>query len=135
MGNNNLDKLSLDEIQKKLDSLENHRAALENALVEKRAQTKKELANEIKEMIGSKGYDLEEIIGMLSPRKRGAVGTRSKSNRSYTRYVDPANPDNIYIRGVLPGWMKEQMTEKGLEPKDKDDREKFKAKYLKVVAA
>jgi DNA-binding protein H-NS len=44
--------------------------------------------------------------------------------------VDPANPENIYVRGVLPRWMKEQMQANGLDPKSKDDRETFKQQHL-----
>jgi len=34
------------------------------------------------------------------------------------------------VRGVLPGWMKEQMVARGLDPKEKTDREAFKKQYL-----
>ena len=49
---------------------------------------------------------------------------------SFPGYVDPENPERVYVRGVLPGWMKALMTEKGYDPKDKASREAFKANVL-----
>jgi DNA-binding protein H-NS len=121
-------ELSLDEITQRLDNLESDRAALETALENKRQQSKKDLAVEIKDLIVSRGYDIAEIVEYLTPKRRGAG--RTKSNRSYIRYVDPANSGNVYVRGVLPKWMKDQMADKGLNPKKKADREAFKEQYL-----
>jgi DNA-binding protein H-NS len=53
---------------------------------------------------------------------------------SYATYVDPDNPSNTYVRGVLPGWMKDQMKATGFDPKNKEDRETFKQKHLKVAS-
>ena len=128
MSNENYSQLSEDEIQQRLSSIETDRYALEKALERKRQDSKKELAEEIRDMILSRGYELAEILQHVGPKKRGA--RKSKSGRSYTRYVDPANPENVYVRGVLPKWMKEQMAAQGLDPKNKDDREAFKEQYL-----
>jgi DNA-binding protein H-NS len=131
MGEHSIKDLSLAELQERLNNMENDRLQLERALSEKRQQGKHELAEEIKNLIQSKGYDITDIIEQLTPKKRG-VG-RGKSHRSYIRYVDPANSENVYIRGVLPRWMKEQMKEKGLDYQKKEDREKFKQKYLEKL--
>lgn len=128
MNSDSFSTLSLDEIAQRLDNLENDRAALETALENKRQQSKKDLAAEIKDLIVSRGYDIAEIVDYLTPKRRTTV--RAKSSRSYIRYVDPANSDNVYVRGVLPKWMKDQMAEKGLNPKEKEDREAFKEQYL-----
>lgn len=128
MNSDAFEQLSLDEIEERLYNLESDKAALETALEQKRQQSKTELAEEIKELILSKGYEIAEIIDLLTTRRRGA--SRVRSGRSYTRYVDPANPDNVYVRGVLPQWMKEQMAARGLDPKEKADREAFKEQYL-----
>ncbi len=129
MNSDSFSELSLDEISQRLDNLESDRAALETALESKRQQSKKDLAVEIKDLIVSRGYDIAEIVDYLTPKRRAAG--RAKSNRSYIRYVDPANSNNVYVRGVLPKWMKDQMAEKGLNPKKKGDREAFKEQYLK----
>ncbi len=120
--------LSLDEIQERLDNIDNDRVELEKALELRRQQSRKELADEIKDMILSQGYELSEIIELVGTRKRG-VG-RGRGSRAYIRYVDPENVDNVYIRGVLPKWMKDQMGAKGLDPKNKDDRITFKQQHL-----
>ena len=120
--------LSADEIAQRLNSLESDRAELEVALEKRRQQSKKELAAEIKELIVSRGYDIAEILDYIGARKRSTV--RGKPGRSYIRYVDPKNPENVYVRGVLPKWMKDQMAEQGLNPKIKADREAFKEQYL-----
>jgi DNA-binding protein H-NS len=131
MGDSSINNLSLSELQERLNSMEHDRQALERALAEKRQQGKQDLVDEIKDIIQSRGYDLSDIVEHLNPKKRGPG--RGKSNRSYTRYVDPANAENIYIRGVLPRWMKDQMADKGLDHSVKKDRETFKATYLKKL--
>jgi len=130
----NLNDLSLDQLREHLSSLEEEQAATRRALEQRRQHSKKELAQELRELILSKGYDLAEIADLLVPRKRGggaAVGTtRGKGDQAYARYEDPANPQNVYVRGVLPGWMKDQMQAKGLDIKNKQDRRTFKEQYL-----
>ena len=125
--------LSLDEIQERLSSLETDKVALKRALEQKKQQSKKELAQEIKDLIISRGYEVSDIAEYLGPRKRG--GARVKGGRTYVRYVDPENSRNVYVRGVLPGWMKDQMAAHGLNPKDKNDRETFKREHLQKTEA
>jgi DNA-binding protein H-NS len=125
------ENLSLDEIQQQLEQIEQNRADLEKALEQRRQQAKHELAQHIKDLVAENGYDLAEIVGLLGTRKRRS--TTKKSNRQYTRYVDPENPDNVYVRGVIPGWMKQKMQEQGYDPSSKPDREAFKANYLHVL--
>lgn len=43
---------------------------------------------------------------------------------------DPYDPTLVYVRGVLPDWMKEKMTEQGYDPGNQADREAFKRNYL-----
>ena len=95
MSNENFSQLSEEEIQQRLSSIESDRHALEKALERKRQDSKKQLADEIREMILGRGYELSEILQHLTPKKRGT--RKSKSSRSYTRYVDPADPNNVYI--------------------------------------
>ena len=128
MSNENLSQLSEQQIKQRLTSLESDRFALEKALERKQQDSKRELAEEIREMILAKGYTVTEILEHLTPKRRGT--RKAKSSRSYTRYVDPADSQNVYVRGVLPRWMKQQMTAKGLDPKSRTDREAFKEQYL-----
>ena len=130
MNSDTFEQLSLDEIEERLYNLESDRAALETALEQKRQQSKTDLAQEVKDLILSRGYEIAEIVDLLTTTTRRRGVSRARSSRSYIRYVDPANSANVYVRGVLPQWMKEQMVAQGLDPKEKADREAFKEQYL-----
>ncbi len=134
MNNDTFSELSVDEIQQRLSSIDSDRAVLEKELDRKRQQVKKDMAQEIRDMIEDRGYDVGEILELVSPRKRSGSGSgRGKGNRSYVSYVDPDNENNVYMRGVLPKWMKEQMAAKGLDSSNKEDRDSFKQQYLSRV--
>lgn len=134
-----LQQLSLEQIREKLQEVEQSKADLEKALYQRWQSAKTELAQQIREMIDKNGYDAEEIMSMVMPRRRRGAGAGTgataarKGERAYPRYVDPQNPDNIYVRGVLPAWMKQKMVEQGYDPSVKQDRESFKNNYLQVV--
>ncbi len=131
MNNETFSELSVDEIQQRLTNIDTDRAALERELDRKRQQVKKDLAQEIKAMIEERGYDVGEIVELISARKRSGTGTgRGRGNRSYVSYVDQ---NNVYTRGVLPRWMKDQMAEKGLDSSNKEDRDTFKEQHLRRV--
>jgi DNA-binding protein H-NS len=126
--------LSLDEIREQLEQIEQNRADLEKALDQRRQQAKYDLAQQLKDTIVEHGYDVAEIARLLSGRKRRGVAAGSKKGaRRYTKYVDPENADNVYVRGVIPGWMKDKMQEQGYDPGSKADREAFKSSYLHAV--
>jgi DNA-binding protein H-NS len=128
--------LSVDELQAQLQQIEQSKVDLEKALYQRWNEAKNELAQEIREMIESRGYDIDEILDLVVPKRRRGAGSAAaaakKGNRNYVRYVDPENPDNIYVRGVLPKWMKEKMSAQGYDPSVKEDREAFKANYLQA---
>jgi DNA-binding protein H-NS len=127
--------LSVDEIQQQLENIEMSKAELRRALEQRRQEAKQEIAEQIREMIVQQGYELEEIVPLIVQRRRRAAAAARKGggNRQYTRFVDPQNPENVYVRGVLPGWMKQKMQEQGYDPSSKSDREAFKANYLQAV--
>ncbi len=125
--------LSVEDLQQQLQQIEQSKVDLEKALTQRWHEAKSELAQEIRELIDSRGYDADEILSLVMPRRRRAGGGAKKGNRSYTRYVDPENPNQVYTRGVLPGWMKEKMAAQGYDPSVKEDREAFKANYLQAV--
>jgi DNA-binding protein H-NS len=127
------DNLSVEEIERHLDEIEQNRANLKRALEVRRQEAKYELAQQLKDMILEHGYEVSEIASLLGPRKRRAPPVGRKSTRHYVRYVDPENANNVYVRGVLPGWMKEKMQEQGYDPGSKADREAFKANYLQAI--
>lgn len=122
-------ELPLEEIQKRLMNIDADKQALQSALKIKQQQGKRDFVQEVRDLILSKGYDLAEIVDLLIPKKRGGGASRQEAG-AYVRYVDPDNPKNVYKRGVLPRWMKDQMIANGLDPKIKANRETFKEKYL-----
>jgi DNA-binding protein H-NS len=120
--------LSLEEIQRQLLEADSKRAQLEKLLKDKREEGRGAVVEQIKNLILDNGYDPEEIMSLVVRRRRKLAG-----NRQYRHYVDPENPDNVYSRGVLPGWMKEKMAEQGYDPNSKEDREAFKASSLRLI--
>ncbi len=130
MSKDAFNELSLDEIQQRLTNIDTDRAALERALDRKQQQVKKDLAQEVRELIESRGHDVGEIVDLMSPKKRPG---RGKGDRSYISYVDPNNAENVYVRGVLPRWMKDQMASNGLDASSKEDRDRFKEQFLTRV--
>ena len=128
-----LDNLSVDELQEQLDELAQSQADLEAALEQRQQQAKYDLAQEIKDLIQERGHDLSEIVGLLGARRRRSGTAKKTGSRQYTKYVDPDNEDNVYVRGVIPGWMKQKMLDQGYDPSSKPDREVFKANSLHVI--
>lgn len=130
--------LSAEELQSQIQQTKQKEAQLKQALNERWEAEKLELAQEIRAIITERGHDVEEIADQLTPRRRRGAGTK-KSGKSgsgrYTSYVDPDNPNHVYSRGVLPGWMKEKMAALGLDPNNKDDRSSFKLHHLRAIKA
>ena len=132
------DDLSAEQLRDKLAQTENELAALARALEERHEAQKGEIALQVRTLITDAGYDLDEILPLVPQKKarrprRGAAtapAAPAAPDPSYPGYVDPENPERVYVRGVLPGWMKALMTEKGYDPKDKASREAFKANVL-----
>jgi DNA-binding protein H-NS len=123
--------LSVDELKAQLEQIEQSKANIERALVQRWQEQKGDLAQQIRQMIDEHGYDHEEIMGLVVGRRRRG-GAAKKTGQGYLRYVDPENPENVYTRGVLPRWMKDRMTSNGYDPSVKADREAFKAKFLRA---
>lgn len=128
-----IDTLSVDEIQQQLQELDQNRADLEQALAERRKQTRADLLQEVKDLIQGKGFELTEIVPLLAPRRKRSTETKTGSPRKYVTYVDPENRENVYVRGVIPGWMKQKMQEQGYDPTSKEDRDTFKTNHLQAV--
>jgi len=124
--------LSVEEIQRQLQNLQQSQADLERVLEVRRQEEKHEVAQEVKDLILRRGYELNQILPLLTTRRRRTSQGKA-SGRPYTQYVDPENPKNVYVRGVIPGWMKQKMQEKGYDPSSKEHRDAFKAECLKAV--
>jgi DNA-binding protein H-NS len=126
--------LSVDELRQQLAQIEQNKADLEVAIERRRQEAKTDVAQQVRDLISNNGYDLDEIMPLVAMRKRrGTAARKAVANQQYTRYVDPQDPSHVYVRGVLPGWMKQRMQEQGYDPSARADREAFKANYLTAV--
>lgn len=134
------DSLSTDAIKQRLQELERDRQELEYQLALQHKAQRKGYVESLRQDIRANGYEVEEIAVALLPKgfiprelwskDKAAI---SKPSASGARYVDPNNPQHTYVRGVLPGWMKQQMLDNGLNPDIKDDRKRFKQEHLQWV--
>ncbi|NBC46909.1 MAG: H-NS histone family protein [Gammaproteobacteria bacterium] len=132
--------LSADELQAKLEALSTEREALKVALEQRHEAEKVELADEIKALITERGHDIDEIAQKLQGRTSGRKRRRQRAaaneaNANYTRYADPDNPSNIYIRGRMPNWLIEKMAANGYDPANAEHRQQFKTQHLVELAA
>ena len=137
----NYETMSHDEIHQHLADLEQQRVLALNTLSQIKKKGKFDLADTIRGMIAEQGFSVEDILPLLtsgrrrSQRARTRVATPSVSTPAGAYYVDPEDDANIYFRGAIPNWMKTKMQSQGLDPSNKDDRNTFKANYLRRVAA
>ena len=132
---NKSSNVSAADLRQQLATLEQQRSELEKVLDERRKEERKGFVDDLRQRIIDAGHDLPEIAHQLSLRRKGnyrrQVTVNADEPREYSRYVNPNNPEQRYIRGVLPGWMKAQMRAQGLDPTDKSHRERFKNESLR----
>lgn len=128
------EQLSTAELQELLEQIDVEKQELMRALDARHEDDKRVLADDIKAIIKERGQDVEEIAKLLVARKRRSP-KRSAANAGYTRYADPENLDNIYIRGRLPNWLAAKMTATGYDPGSKEHRDLFKEEQLIKIAA
>lgn len=131
------EELSVDEIERHLEEIQQNQAELQRVLKARREEGKQQVAQEVQALVQDRGYKMKEILPLLKSRGRRSVQnvTKMPKRTSKIQYVDPDNPKNIYSRGVIPGWMKNKMVELGYDPSVKDQRDAFKAKCLDVIQA
>lgn len=128
-----LNDLSVGELEQQLQEMEQSKADLMRAIEQRRQDEKHEIAQRVRDLVAEAGHDMDEILELLSGRRRRGGGAKKGQNRQYTRYVDPEDSNNVYVRGVIPGWMKQKMSDQGYDPSKREDREAFKANYLQTV--
>ncbi len=134
------ERMSPAEIQQHLAAIEQQRVNALQALNQAKEQARQDLAEVIKDMIAERGYTLDDIVPLLTAKRRRSSTRRHKAQEPAVAaapqgayYVDPENTANVYVKGAIPGWMKQKMLSQGLDPKDKTDRNSFKANYLQRV--
>lgn len=130
-----LEELTTEEIKRQLEESTTKQTEMNRILEVRRQEGKEDVVQQIRNIIEKNGYQFDEILPFVAPKRRRGMGAVRKlaSERQYTRYADPDNAENIYVRGVLPGWMKRKMQEQGYDPSSKTDREAFKANSLQAI--
>lgn len=120
-----MNDVSYTDLNNRLAQLEAERAEIERQLAAKRKERRKELLQEFRERAESEGFSLEEIIG-------GSGRSRPPLEQSGSRPIYRLNsdPSKTYKRGRLPDWMRQMMSDLGLNPKSAEDRDKFKAEHM-----
>jgi DNA-binding protein H-NS len=125
---------SAEALQAQLQQIKEDQATLERALQERRKEEEKAFASEIIGLITARGHEVSVIVDLISSSlKKGRRKSRKQRNSNYVRYVDPDNPENVYIRGRMPGWMTDKMRANGYDPDDKEQRQQFKDTCLTKV--
>jgi len=112
-------------LQARLKQIEEERVLLEQQMEAQKEEALDAIAVRVKEYISEQGFDPIEVVRKILPEKRKST---SKS------YVDNAT-GQVYVRGALPGWMREAMTNMGLDPANKEHREKYKTEHMTVKGA
>lgn len=78
--------------------------------------------------------DISEIAAFLGLDLTGSAPAEPEPEATVAplgpHYVDPLDASLVYVRGVLPDWMKEKMQSQGYDPAVRADREAFKSNYL-----
>lgn len=127
---------STEEIQTQLDQIKQEQNALERALEARLKDEKNAFVEELKQLIAERGYQQDDIAEQLGARQRKQRIKRSGAGSgNYTQYVDPDNPENVYIRGRMPYWLIEKMAANGYDPENAEQRQQFKEQHLQKIAA
>lgn len=125
--------LSVEEIQRQIEETQSKNAELQRVLKKRKKEGCGDIATQVKELIVSSGYTVDEILPYLTRGYRGHKAGKNKAERRSRYYFDPRDPENrTYVRGVLPGWMKQMMVENGYDPSSKEDRQTFKNTCLEL---
>ena len=139
-----VETMSLAELHLHLAKLEQQRTIAFHELEQRNKQAKYDMAQQVRDLIIGNGYTLEDILPLVTAkRRRGSTRRQQVSVPEATPqgpaapqgvyFVDPDNPANTYVKGALPAWLKEKIIAQGLDPKSKEDRIRFKAEYLHRV--
>jgi DNA-binding protein H-NS len=123
--------LPLPDVISELRALEARKAELE-ALASEAKKTNLPLVVEgIKTYIYDNGFTLNEVLPLLAGKAKKASKPRATRNEGpRVTFTSKTNPGNVYVRGVLPAWLKTDMLAAGFDPENKESRDKYKAEHM-----
>lgn len=127
---------SIEEIKVAIDAIEAQKAELLAAVAAKQAEARANILAQMRAACIDNDIDPAEVAAALKPptndkRTRRASGT---DTRVFPIYCLKSDPQRTYMRGVLPGWLKDAIMAAGLDPAKKEDRERFRADHMAVAA-
>lgn len=115
----------------KIAELKQRQAELEQLQAEIEAEKPRLLAEfveGIRQHCADYDFAVAEVAAMLKHPKKQDRRSEIKQWRH------KHNPELVYGGRALPKWMKQDMSEKGLDPGDKAQRESYRAEYLEEAA-
>jgi DNA-binding protein H-NS len=116
------------ELIDRLNEIEAEKANLEAALVQAKEETRASIVEQIRGLVTENGFDFDEILPLVVPPAPAKTDARI-----FSTWVMKDDPSKTYVRGVLPGWMKDAMAAIGLDPRMGEDRTKFKNEHMVQV--
>jgi DNA-binding protein H-NS len=128
---------SFAELKSKLERVEAARAELQaakDALAAAHEADRQSLVAEIRELLASRGYQVEEIVALLSPQPEPKAAKPAKDRRPAPRYAMAGDPSQTWsFRGKAPGWLAGAMAARGLDSADRADRDTFRREHMTAV--
>ena len=127
---------AVQSITANLNDLKQSEAALRAQLAELQAQAVAGAVEQTLALIASVGCTTEKFVALLMPAKKGrkSKGTGERRSAPVVTLVMKDNPELRYVRGVMPGWMKDKIVAAGGDPANKKDRDSFKEQYMQAAA-
>ncbi|NCA70494.1 MAG: hypothetical protein EOM91_10350 [Sphingobacteriia bacterium] len=127
------DTVDLATLRSELGALEDRRSELQRMILATRRKELRAFCAELRELVKDRGHDLTEVVDELTRRRSG--GSRRSAGASGERSAVALNedPSLIYIRGVMPDWMKQKMLDAGMDPKSRTDRARFRSEHMHPV--
>jgi len=123
--------LPLPNVLSELEALEARKAELTALAAEARKTNLPLVVEGIKSYITGNGFTLDEILPLLMPKGKKASKPRApRKEAPRASYTSKKDPSLVYSRGVLPQWLKDEMTAAGFNPDDKESRDKYKAEHM-----
>ena len=123
--------LPLPNVLSELEALEARKAELTALAAEARKTNLPLVVDGIKSYITGNGFTLDEILPLLLPKGKKAGKPRApRKEAPRASYASKKDPSLVYSRGVLPQWLRTEMTMAGFNPDDKGSRDKYKAEHM-----
>ncbi len=127
--------LPLPDVISELRALEARKAELETLASEAKKTNLPLVVDGIKTYIYDNGFTLDEVLPLLAPASKGKTKKSGKPRAPRTEgprvtFTSKKDPSLVYVRGVLPAWLKTEITMAGLNPDRKGDRDKYKAEHM-----